>query len=136
MMGAAFQRCRPFAACRAQSGRAALGDSPGAVEWQDWGPGGHFVSATSAFSSHSFATVPSWQLGVACRDSPPGPASGRPWHISDLFYSHERQGDVARTELAQKFRERQVREEVATNFIEWNDGLAIVLCHQQKSGVE
>jgi hypothetical protein len=52
------------------------------------------------------------------------------------FYSHERQGDVARTELAKKFRERQVRKEIATDLIERNDGLAIVLCHQQKSGVE
>jgi hypothetical protein len=30
------------------------------------------------------------------------------------FYSHERQGDVARAELAQKFGERQVRKEIAT----------------------
>jgi hypothetical protein len=42
------------------------------------------------------------------------------------FYSHERQGDVAGTDLAQEFRERQVRKEVTTDLINGNDGLAIV----------
>ncbi len=38
--------------------------------------------------------------------------------------------------LRRNFGERQVRKEIATDLIERNDGLTIVLCHEQKSGVE
>lgn len=49
------------------------------------------------------------------------------------FYSHGWQGNVARTALAQEFRERQVRKEVATNCIEWNDGLALYCAISRKA---
>ena len=39
-------------------------------------------------------------------------------------------------ELTKEFLQRQVRKEVATDLIEWDDGFATILCHQQKSGVE
>ena len=36
------------------------------------------------------------------------------------------------SELAKKFRERQVRKEIATDLMERNDELTIVLYHEQK----
>ena len=102
------------------------------------------MGARSGHLAYARATLPTAHLGklLLGRLSTPINVVGQILQMDALgafltfFYSHERQGDVARTELAQKFGERQVRKEVTTDLLERNDGLAIVLCHQQKGGVE